>query len=402
MPICDGSLQDEINTRGQMEIEDALVAIRAIISGLIEVENITHRDLKPSNVLSLNGIWTIADFGIAKFVEDSTSMDTLRESLTPAYAAPEQWRGERPTSATDVYALGCIVHAVLEGHPPFAGSLDEIRESHLHSVPPRIERLSPRLATFVSLMLRKSDLARPTLQRCSEVFSSVDKVEGTAPSRKALIEAAGLIAAAEAKEEAERRRREAELREQERLFADARNEFYAIRDRLFQEIAAATDNVQVQSGVLTFGRAILRFDRTPERLNSMLYHSAVQQCGWDILGWTTIRLSDDNGLGYVGNSRSASLLFGRRKDDGDYRWYEVAFWSMYRDHGPAPFSLEGSSKELYLALGPVLHTVSIAYGPLPIDGEDEQAFLNRWSEWVARAAVGKLSRPAQMPMTSFD
>ncbi|MDM3788590.1 protein kinase, partial [Proteus mirabilis] len=78
-----------------------------------EVGDIVHRDLKPGNILRHEERWKIADFGIAKFVEDSTSLETLREALTPSYAAPEQWLGQRPTSATDIYALGCIIHALV-------------------------------------------------------------------------------------------------------------------------------------------------------------------------------------------------------------------------------------------------------------------------------------------------
>ena len=91
MPICDCTLQDKID-EGQngVDIEIAKEVIMAIIAGLQEVGDITHRDLKPSNVLLHDGVWKIADFGIAKFVEDSTSLETLRESLTPAYGAPEQ------------------------------------------------------------------------------------------------------------------------------------------------------------------------------------------------------------------------------------------------------------------------------------------------------------------------
>jgi serine/threonine protein kinase len=107
IPVCDGSLQDRIAAAsGPLDLSTSLSAIRAIIAGLESVPDITHRDLKPGNVLWHDGKWKIADFGIAKFVEDCTSLETLRECLTPAYAAPEQWLGQRPASATDVYALG--------------------------------------------------------------------------------------------------------------------------------------------------------------------------------------------------------------------------------------------------------------------------------------------------------
>jgi len=123
MPICEQSLQQSIDlARGEMPIAHTLTTLRAIVAGLTEVGDIVHRDLKPGNVLLHDGVWKIADFGIAKFVEDATSRDTVRDSLTPFYAAPEQWRGERATHATDVYALGCIAHALATGFPPFTGT----------------------------------------------------------------------------------------------------------------------------------------------------------------------------------------------------------------------------------------------------------------------------------------
>jgi serine/threonine protein kinase len=52
----------------------------------MEVPQIVRRDLKPANVLWLDGGWKIADFDIAKFVEDVTSLNTVKAALTPPYA----------------------------------------------------------------------------------------------------------------------------------------------------------------------------------------------------------------------------------------------------------------------------------------------------------------------------
>src|SRR5262249_34522344 len=162
MPICSHSLQEEIDASNVgLDLQAALLAIRSILSGLLQIKEITHRDLKPSNILYHEGRWKIADFGIAKFVEDSTSLETLRESLTPAYAAPEQWLNERPTSVTDVYALGCIAHAVCDGRPPFQGDVDGLRHKHLWEIPRAVENLPPRLSAFVAHMLRKPPASRP-------------------------------------------------------------------------------------------------------------------------------------------------------------------------------------------------------------------------------------------------
>jgi len=90
MPVCEFSLQDKIDeAKGTVDMEIASTAISDIITGLSEVKDITHRDLKPANVLYHEGKWKISDFGIAKFIEDSTSLETLRNCLTPTYAAPE-------------------------------------------------------------------------------------------------------------------------------------------------------------------------------------------------------------------------------------------------------------------------------------------------------------------------
>lgn len=84
---------------------------------------VIHRDLKPSNILvKEDGTVRLLDFGIAKHDEPETAPDLTRTGLrlmTPAYAAPEQIRGERATIQNDVYSLGVILYELLAGRPPF-------------------------------------------------------------------------------------------------------------------------------------------------------------------------------------------------------------------------------------------------------------------------------------------
>jgi serine/threonine protein kinase len=119
MPQAERSLADELGTRGMLSSAEATDILRQIAEGLKEVEGLIHRDLKPGNVLYHDGRWKIADFGIARFVEDATSTNTVRGFLSAPYAAPEQWTGERATHATDVYALSCVAYVLLRGEPPF-------------------------------------------------------------------------------------------------------------------------------------------------------------------------------------------------------------------------------------------------------------------------------------------
>lgn len=84
---------------------------------------VVHRDLKPSNILvSASGDVKLLDFGIAKLLDAGDERTRTHERhLTPAYAAPEQIRGERATTATDVWALGVVLYELLVGRRPFSG-----------------------------------------------------------------------------------------------------------------------------------------------------------------------------------------------------------------------------------------------------------------------------------------
>jgi serine/threonine protein kinase/tetratricopeptide (TPR) repeat protein len=112
-------------TRGT-SVPGRLQLFRAVCEAVQHAHShaVIHRDLKPSNVLvKPDGTVKLLDFGIAKHLESPAGLaDQTRTGLrlmTPAYAAPEQIRGERVGTHTDVYALGVILYELLAGRLPF-------------------------------------------------------------------------------------------------------------------------------------------------------------------------------------------------------------------------------------------------------------------------------------------
>ncbi|MCC6440769.1 MAG: serine/threonine protein kinase, partial [Rhodanobacteraceae bacterium] len=83
--------------------------------------NVLHLDLKPANVLlDEAGVAHVADFGLARRLDDVLAMEATEVSGTPSYMAPEQGEpGAQPlTPATDIWGLGAILYELVTGQPP--------------------------------------------------------------------------------------------------------------------------------------------------------------------------------------------------------------------------------------------------------------------------------------------
>ena len=120
------SVQDWLDQQEQFSVADAVHLTIAAAEGLKHAHdlNMVHRDIKPDNVLlTSKGVVKVADFGLAKVLDEDVSMTQSGTGLgTPLYMAPEQARSAKTVDQrSDIYALGATLYHMLTGKLPFSG-----------------------------------------------------------------------------------------------------------------------------------------------------------------------------------------------------------------------------------------------------------------------------------------
>ena len=152
MELLDGQpLGDWWTSQETPTIDQALMIVEQIAKGLDEAhaQDIIHRDLKPDNIFVspvAGGVHVkVLDFGIAK-VNDENQAITHTGDIhgTPYYMAPEQIDGKTILPATDLYAIGCILHEMFTGKPPFVA--DSVMAILMHHCTREIEPLEENWA----------------------------------------------------------------------------------------------------------------------------------------------------------------------------------------------------------------------------------------------------------------
>ncbi|HEX5220504.1 MAG TPA: protein kinase [Verrucomicrobiae bacterium] len=169
--VSSGTLKDRVKREGPLPPAKAVDAALEIISGLEAAHHtgVLHRDIKPANCfISADGAMKVGDFGLSiSTIARGESLITASGSFlgTPAYASPEQLRGEELDVASDIYSVGATLYHLLTGRPPhetadFVKLITEV----LDKTPPAPDKLRSEipagLAKVVMRCLAKDRNAR--------------------------------------------------------------------------------------------------------------------------------------------------------------------------------------------------------------------------------------------------
>src|SRR5215217_4312660 len=151
---------------------------------------IVHRDVKPSNILiTEEDVVKVADFGIARVVEDGEVGEPGEIVGSARYMSPEQLKGEETTLQSDLYSVGILLYHCLTGSPPFSGSTESVARQHIRKPPAPPRKLngaiSPHLEAVILRALAKDPKARypsasamlEDLQKDADASGSAETVE---------------------------------------------------------------------------------------------------------------------------------------------------------------------------------------------------------------------------------
>lgn len=168
MEFVDGTdLKTRIRAEGSLPLDESLDIMIQVCAavGYAHRAGLVHCDIKPQNILvTADGRAKVTDFGIARALA-SIHPDERNEEFwgSPGYLSPEQARGEPPSPASDVYALGVTLFEMLTGEPPYqAPDASRLIALHMNAPIPSVRSIDPDLPAQVDQLIGKLLSKEPT------------------------------------------------------------------------------------------------------------------------------------------------------------------------------------------------------------------------------------------------
>ncbi|MFE1961843.1 serine/threonine-protein kinase [Streptomyces sp. NPDC059479] len=170
------SLADRLE-EGTLDPREAARIGLAVLDGLTAAheQGVLHRDVKPDNVLLGRGERVVlSDFGIAQIEGEQGLTETGSFVGSPEFIAPERVLGQRPGPESDLWSLGVVLYAAVEGVSPYRRSnVPATLQAVLSAEPQMPARGSGAFGTLVMQLLRKDPAARPDAAEIRAVLESV-------------------------------------------------------------------------------------------------------------------------------------------------------------------------------------------------------------------------------------
>ena len=242
--------------------------------------------------------------------------------MTKPYAAPEQWRGKRATSATDVYAMGIVAYELLAGQRPFLGP--DYRRQHLEEKPAPIPDIPPKLHALIDQCLFKGPQARPKPRSLGKQLEDSLQPASTAAQRLQQVNTEAV------RQQAERNRQESIAQsESERrleLYQAANQSLANLIGLLNEQILANASSSEFSdiSEQWSWSLSGGRLSVDPSRMAEQEPGQSSYRLPFEVVAYSVISVSaPENRYRYGG--RSHSLWYCDAQVEGVFRWFETAF-----------------------------------------------------------------------------
>ncbi|RME87296.1 MAG: hypothetical protein D6785_02205 [Planctomycetota bacterium] len=174
------SLQDILDRKRILSVKEATNIVYQTLEGLdfAHRKGIIHRDIKPDNLMiTFDGVVKIADFGLARNIQDASLTGTGHIVGTPHFMAPEQASGKNMDRRCDIYSLGITYYTMVTGHIPFEEEtpIAIMTKKLTHQIVPP-HRINPNVPKPVSQIIEKMIATDPNhrYQSCSDVKRAIE------------------------------------------------------------------------------------------------------------------------------------------------------------------------------------------------------------------------------------